>query len=121
MASATFGRMDPYLTTKWLIFFWIPVAPIRSLRLLEIGSGSTRPFRLWNSTYVIHQTTGPNIKQVLFVYAFVVMLVLAIAAQDYVLSPVAYVLIVCVCFVPWLLRRFARQRGDKSLNSSPTP
>ena len=67
---------NSYVTTEWVVFAYFPIAPRRSLRVVETGGGDTSRFPfLFSSkyTYRVLETTRPNWKQVLYVYGFAVL------------------------------------------------
>lgn len=76
--TTLFGMLDPradgsYITTEWFILFCLPVIPMRSLRVNMLSSESTfrNPMIFGRrSSYRILETSRPNVRQVLSVYAF---------------------------------------------------
>jgi hypothetical protein len=114
--TGIYGKRDfhpdgSFLTTKWIIFFWLPIIPLKSMRLLRSSprraSGS---FGVgWSTEYEVLTETHPNSKQALFVYGFLLGVFLSVATTDYVPWPVGLVISGFVCIFPWLLRRVARK------------
>lgn len=64
-----------YITTQWFVLFFVPMFPIRSLRVCPTGSGERRSrFGFgWRESYTVYAQTSPNLKQVLSVYLFTVL------------------------------------------------
>src|ERR1041385_1203404 len=77
--TAFYGKQDfapdgSYITTEFFSVFWIPVIPIRSLRVKLIDHDwGIPPFT--ERTYVVLWRGGPNVRQVGNVYGFVALLV----------------------------------------------
>lgn len=142
IGTTYYGKRDfaadgSYVTTEWFVFIWLPIVPLRSLRVQESGSES----RLlgWADTYRVLSVTSPNVRQVLFTYGFVAsfaigvyLLSLAISLRQKVLPLSSYpqlglaidaVAIGCwvaLPLLPYVLRRIARarlsraRRGDRA-------
>src|SRR6516165_8665629 len=78
IGTAVYGERDyrpdgSYLTTEWAIFAWMPIFPISSLR---ISCFQTRFYAVYDaSSYYVHETTSPNLKQVLSVYSWIASLI----------------------------------------------
>lgn len=119
IGTSIYGKRDfrpdgSFLTTKWLIAYFVPIVPIKSVRVSKIRGG-----------YLIHQGCRPNIRQVLCVYLFVLTLTLtlslALIAATEVHSNIplglSYAAVLCVCLAPWLLRKAARAK-DKGLRDA---
>jgi len=74
MGTTFYGKRDfradgTYLTTEWFVFLFVPLVPLRSLRV--------RPQGLTNrggQQYAIHETRLPSLKQVFYTYGFVAVL-----------------------------------------------
>ena len=60
-----------YITTEWIVIFYIPIIPIRSFRVK--GGGSWSFVMLSSQQYSVLETTLPNWRQVLGVYGFVLL------------------------------------------------
>jgi hypothetical protein len=58
-----------YITTEWLVFLYIPVIPLRSLRVGFKGSQDI-PMLWHRESFAIYEKTYPNWKQVLYVYSY---------------------------------------------------
>src|SRR6267143_2350417 len=75
IGTTYYGQRDfradgTYVTTEWIIFFCIPIAPLHSVRLTYQGQGKRKiPIGFGSvENYLVHQKTYPNWKQVLFTY-----------------------------------------------------
>ncbi len=106
-----------YITTEWVALLFIPVIPLRSLRVKEATRGGT-PFYTTQS-YLVHRKLPLHLKQVFCVYGFLVLFpVLAMLAAIvsryspvYVGKFISMVLILGVpVFVVWYLRSRAKKR-----------
>lgn len=122
-----------YVTTEWLVLLYIPIIPISSLRVAYTGPGEQRWYGIYSSSshnYAIYKRTFPNWKQVLFTYAYLVL----VAGWAYLVgatatsishnafnsvSSVWIIFIACMVPVPapWMLRYFAQK---KLRNKTPT-
>lgn len=113
IGTTLYGKRDfwpdgSYVTTEWFVVSWIPVFPIRSQRVLPTDSNNYGVYA--SQSYLVYGRTKPNGTQVLSIYSFV----LALAALGGLISltenPWLAVPIVASLFVPYVLRRKARQR-----------
>lgn len=112
---AVYGKRDfrpdeSFVTTQWVVFFWIPLLPLRSLRIRRRPRGSSTEFFPWSRRYDVLEEFNPNVKQVLCVYAYVAPLVtrawpIVESIETFALAPLAA--LVVWASVPWLLRRLA--------------
>jgi hypothetical protein len=67
-----------YITTKWFVFLYVPIIPLRSLRVIDQGAGDYKvmlpPVVMGSSVrYAVLQETSPNPPQVLSIYGFVLL------------------------------------------------
>lgn len=61
-----------FLTTKWIILFWFPFFPLKSLRIRYLGPrGRGNLFSGWSSGYVVCSEHPIDVGQVVSTYAFV--------------------------------------------------
>lgn len=115
-----FRKDGSYVTTEWVVLFGVPIVPISSVRILgrykdEDALPSTTEVR-----YLVRDRTKPNLKQVAFVYAYmlivfvwfvlVMRIAIAIPAKERT-EPVKSALFVVGCVplpLPWILRRIAQ-------------
>jgi len=119
--TGIYGKRDFYpdgsfLTTKWIILFWLPIIPLKSVRLLQSGPRCTSgSFGVgWSTEYAVLTETRPNSKQVLFVYGFLLAAFLSIATTNYLPGHASLLIFGLVCIFPWLLRRVARNNVLKA-------
>src|SRR5580765_3754723 len=61
-----------YMTTEWVVLFWVPLIPLRSLR---VRSGERRDSYLFvlsssSQNYAVYETRAPYWKQVLYTYGY---------------------------------------------------
>jgi hypothetical protein len=59
-----------FLTTKWIILFWVPLIPLKSLRIRHVGPRRPRLFGGWSSGHVVCSEHSIDIRQVALTYAF---------------------------------------------------
>jgi len=65
-----FGMDGSYITTEWVVFLFIPVIPLRSLRVRPDG-GESIGIIYQKENYAVFEKNPPNWKQVLSVYLYV--------------------------------------------------
>lgn len=76
MGTAFYGKSDyqpdgSYITTEFVIFVGIPIAPLKSLRVRYAGAkGIIFPIVHTEESYTVLATMRPNINQVLRIYGF---------------------------------------------------
>lgn len=131
IGTTFYGRRDfrtdgTYITTEWLVFFYLPLIPIRSLRvsclgpsdhLSHLGLGSSESYEVYEKHF------PPNWKQVLCTYGYVVLLIawiyavisITISIFPHALDTVFNVTMLCFsCIipvpVPWILRHLSLKR-----------
>lgn len=98
-----------FITTQWIILFWIPFIPLKSFRVKE--SGPTRPaFLGWSQSYFVLGRSRPDIRQVINVYSFLVapFVVLPILDSMHAGSIVGFVALVMWICTPFVARKFAK-------------
>jgi 4-amino-4-deoxy-L-arabinose transferase-like glycosyltransferase len=113
-----------HLTTEWLVFLYIPLIPIRSLRARNEGPAKHRSYFMGSaSSYTVYEKHFPHWKQVIYTYGYVALL----AAWGYFLIRLAFWLdaknfatglgltLVFLTWLipvptPWLLRHFAKKK-----------
>lgn len=115
--TGIYGKRDfspdgSFVTTQWIILFWLPIIPIKSMRVLPLGPGANAGFLGfgWSIEYAVYSEARPNTKQVFCIYGFLLAILLSLATTDYVPWQAGFFLLGVVCLVPWLLRRAARGR-----------
>ena len=129
IGTAIYGERDywPYgsfVTTEWAVLAWIPIFPTFSKR---ISYAQTSPYATYDASgYYVHETTAPNLKQVLFVYGWFACLIGLFVAfgmsQDELARIVGdedraaalwFVALGIVIALPYGLRRVAKGRKMK--------
>jgi len=135
MGTTTYGKRDflsdgSFVTTKWVVFLWIPILPLSSMRVKPVQQsgpdhlGASLLLSLigivhfrWSPNYVIRLKRGPDLRQVLYVYAFV--LALGFAWWSCGRSPnVVNIAGLCLLpLLPFILRKVARSRADTTMES----
>jgi hypothetical protein len=113
-----------YLTTEWIVFFYVPLIPIRSLRARYEGPAEHRSYFMGSSdSYTIYEKCFPYWKQVIYTYGYVALLAVwgyTIIRSTFALFPSALGsgLGLALVFLVWLipvplpliLRRIARRK-----------
>lgn len=106
LGTELYGKRDfapdsSFITTKFLVVFWIPIWPLCSYRVLQDGN--------W---YLIQSKTSPHRRQVAMIYAFIAggSLFLTTSATYAGELPTLFVLGLVVA-VPFLGRAIARHRS----------
>jgi hypothetical protein len=112
-----------YLTTEWLVVFYLPIIPIRSLRVRHQGPGESGLLIGVGSAenYAVLDQSRPNLKQVVSTYGYVGFVTVwcclcgsvAVSFFPQALNSVfgvAVLLAACLTPVPtpWILRHYAR-------------
>jgi hypothetical protein len=125
-----YGKRDfradgTYVTTEWIVLFFIPIIPIRSLRVYYHGQGKRHTYVETIDKYSVYEKTSPYLKQVFFTYGFVCILFLwAIYCTPWIfftcrlcdlvgdtLTPYLIMLsIFAPAVIPYILRRDAKRR-----------
>lgn len=130
IGTTFFGQRDfradgSFITTEWVALLYIPLIPLRSLRVRYQGPNEPRfSFGIGSSdSYAVYEKTIPNWKQVFYTYgyvAFMVAWVIFIYSTVVSLLPRAFstalgmwlVFMVCLMPVPtpWILRYYAQRK-----------
>lgn len=124
-----FRKDGSYTTTEWLVFFYVPLIPIRSLRVRYQGPAeSSFPIGFGSAeSYTIYEKRFPHWKQVLCTYGYISL----VAAWAYLagsalvsLFPhalesafsITLVFIVCILPIPtpWILRHYALRNSRRA-------
>ena len=78
VGTTFYGKRDfradgTYLTTEWAVLFHLPMLPLRSLRVRDLGVGRlpSEPGLAPAPLYRVCESTRPNWKQVVCVYGYV--------------------------------------------------
>lgn len=114
-----------YITTEWLVGFYIPLIPLRSLRVRYQGPGERRfPIGFGSAeSYAVYEKTAPNWRQVLCTYGLIVVsvggliLMLDIGGQYFPNGleghPIAFLGLAAAVVVPIFVPRILRYRARK--------
>lgn len=135
IGTAFYGKRDfredgSYLTTEWVVFF-IPIVPLRSLRVRPQPRGEHTFLGVVgysSDSYAIFEKSAPNWKQVLSTYGFILLLVawayfvgrIAVKIDPRIFDRPASVwgLIpfwLLPALLPWALRRRARRKPQPAV------
>src|SRR5437899_6194648 len=108
-----FALDGSYTTTEWFVFVYVPISPLRSLRIRNVQGGKNLVFYS-SEQYAVYSKGRPNLKQVLSIYGWCAALVACAGLEKVpVVGQVPFLPITCmiaVAFLPWILRRRARKR-----------
>ncbi len=69
-----FRKDGTYITTEWFVILHIPVIPLRSFRVRG-RSGGFNIMVFSSRNYSIYSKSSPNLKQVLFTYSYLLLIV----------------------------------------------
>ena len=123
-----YGKRDflddgTYLTTEWVTFFYIPIVPLKTLRVYYEGPTEPR-FPLFITTagrYQVLAKCRPHLKQVLFTYGFVLFVIMwEMSLIDRVIQIASASIALSACFLgalvpiplPWVFRKLARKQAQ---------
>jgi hypothetical protein len=120
-----YGKRDfepdgSFLTTKWVVFFWIPLVPLKSLRVRYVGPGDASALPGWSRKYLVYAEYGPHTRQVVAVYSFMISVLVGARALDWLHadSLVASGAFAVWASAPWLLRWRAKRVAPQSANAT---
>lgn len=110
-----FHRDGTYVTTEWIVFLYIPLIPIRSLRVKYLGPVPFRVLPGTSDSYAIRERTALNLRQVIYTYGYVVgmgvwsWLLSSFLSRIHTLFEVSLLITAWVIplTMPWLLRHQA--------------
>jgi hypothetical protein len=108
-----FALDETYTTTEWFTFLYIPVIPLRSLRIRD--SNKSNYFVVYSSRqYAVYSKSRPDVKQVFSIYGWLAAVVCsALLEKVPIIGQIPFLpgtLIAALAFLPWILRRRARKR-----------
>jgi hypothetical protein len=119
------GRRDfwpdgSYVTTEWIVAMFVPLIPLRSLRI-KPGPLRTNYRYVIGSTqrdYVICDEQPVNVKQAACVYGFVAFYAAWIfgtmaLARVFALEKLELAVVIALLAVPWLLPLYLRERAKR--------
>lgn len=128
VGTTIYGKRDfhsdgSYTTAKWATLFWVPIFPLGSVRVGKTAPGSATAcpslsehyishFFTWTSKYWVYCKEPLDKKQVLFVYAFVLVLFLTVKRAEHTSPRASLVHLGALCLVPWVLRKMAARPRD---------
>jgi len=143
--TSIYGKRDfhsdgSYTTTKWATLLWIPALPLVSLRAgkkrdptgtakLRLTKHYAAHFSCWTTEYWVYSEDPVNKKQVLFVYAFILLLFVTAIRAAYLSSatrvanfPLRIFLVPfgSLCILPWVLRVLGRANSSPEVEQSET-
>ena len=99
-----------YVATEWGVFFYIPIVPIRSMRILPSTTGRKSYFLYSSPRYSVLQTTSLNLRQVLSVYGWFALVIGSFWVADALNLWWLAIPGLCMIGAPWFLRRRAIKR-----------
>ena len=69
---------ESYITTEWVVLAFVPIIPIRSMRIRHPKSPDGQQFTGmgYKTSFEVFEKTAPNLKQVLAVYGFLLVVAL---------------------------------------------
>lgn len=127
--TRVYGKRDfrtdgSFVTTKWITFLWIPLIPLRSMRVKplnesevdHLGASVLLAFlgllALKSSgKYAVQSETRPVLMQALHIYAFVVALILGWWNLSRNTNLISAMLLCAVLALPFILRAIARRNA----------
>ncbi len=125
MGQRDFGSDGSYITTEWVVLFFVPIVPLRSFRVTKTTrSGGMNAFVYSKQGYLARKLPL-QLKQVFSVYGFLIsfiglftLLVIAgrlerrqgLALPDYAVKIGVVVIMVTPWLVAWWLRSRAKKR-----------
>jgi hypothetical protein len=118
--TSIYGKGDfwpdgSFITTTWLIFFWIPIVPLSSMRVKKVPSdrGASSPFSIWSTNYLVYSKRRPVLKQVAYVYVYVFLVASAWSWWTFEHTfDVLHAIPICLLLViPWFFRMVAKSRA----------
>ncbi len=136
IGTTFYGQRDfladgTHITTEWLVFLYVPLIPLRSLRVRYQGVGEHRWYLGLGSSenYAVYEKRFPPIwKQVFYTYGYVALLagwLYLVVSSAFSLVPLNtlnntfgiwlfFFLLPIVCLIPvptpWILRYYARRK-----------
>ena len=114
-----------YITTEWIVGFYIPLVPLRSLRVRYQGPAERRvPIGFGSAdSFAVYEKTAPDWRQVLCTYGLIglpvggLIFVINIGARYFPDGleghPIAFGALAVVVSVPFLIPHFLRYRAKK--------
>jgi hypothetical protein len=98
-----------YVTTEWLVFIYVPVLPLKSIRILS--KGDPKFYGVYrSSTYAVLERPRLNLRQVFSIYGWCAVLAASFLTAAEWQSWWFAIPGALAIPVPWFLRRKARER-----------
>lgn len=118
-----YGKRDfrpdgSYVTTEWLIVLWIPILPLRSARILDIGEGEHRLSTIRSLAYLEIEEQNLSSRQVWSTYLYIVSCVASYALIFFPIMGLGLPLFVVILLLPTILRRRSKKRISIVLHQS---
>ena len=114
LGAKDFEPDGSFLTTKWIVLFWVPIVPLKSLRIRYVGPrGRAVRFAGASAGHVVCSERPVDIWQVAFTYAFIALFFVgrAILARHHASDVVTYCALGAFIFLVmaprWLAKRTA--------------
>jgi hypothetical protein len=116
-----FWSNGSYLTTEWIVLFFVPVLPLKTMRVRSVEYENSGFYQ--KEGYVIHQTMPIHIRQVLSVYAFTISYIAYLSAVLWIaierisqsafeeLNWVGFAAFIAVIASPWAVPFYLRRRA----------
>jgi len=106
-----FGADGSFITTKWITICWVPLIPLTSLRVKDVGPGESTILG-WSRRYLILSELQTDVRQVINIYCFLGSFLIGGRILDWMSAGdwVACCFFVGWVCTPWALRKWARSR-----------
>ena len=105
-----------FVTTVWVVLFWIPLIPLKSIRVKYVEE-STVLFGGWSQSYLKINESRPDIRQVVNVYSFMISFFIGANILDWIHvgSIDSYMALAGLwACIPWSIRKLARRAPARS-------
>ena len=115
--KADFNADGSYVTTLWIILFFVPIVPLRSQRIFLVDSSFRYYVVYWSESesFIKLETLPHHHLQIVRVYAYTLGIILSISLVPQGLGTLAqWGIILCVAMVPSLFRFMGRIKRSKT-------
>lgn len=132
--TSLYGKRDfrkdgSYITTEWVILAFIPIIPMKSLRVIHLGSETSVGLGVnWESKHKVIEILPVNRKQMAFTYAYASILLLAVWFSYQIPKEVGAnktmllnMPLFAICWIPRLMRGYARKKMAKESDAKVQP
>lgn len=134
--TTVYGKRDfrtdgSFVTTNWITFLWVPLVPLRSMRVKSLDTSGVDHLGASiflafvgllvlrsSGKYAVQSETRPVLMQVLHVYAFVFALIFAWWNLSRNTNVVSALFLCAVLAAPCVLRAVARSRAAEPSHES---